>query len=228
MRKLVVSTFMSLDGVMQGPGGPEEDRSGGFEHGGWSVNYWDDVMGQTMGENFSKSFDLLLGRKTYEIFAAHWPHITDDPAADMLNNAVKHVASTTLDAVDWNNSTLLEGDVPAAVAALKAQDGPELSVQGSGNLIQTLLQHDLVDEFRVWTFPVVIGGGKRLFGEGAIPSALRVVDSKTSTTGVLMTTYERAGEIDYGSFVLEPPTDAEAARREQIAESDRPAQPRRP
>ena len=217
MRKLVVSTFMSLDGVMQGPGGPEEDRSGAFEHGGWSVNYWDEVMGQTMGESFSQPFDLLLGRKTYEIFAAHWPYITDDPTADTLNNAVKHVASTTLDTVDWNNSTLLEGDVPAAVAALKAQDGPELSVQGSGDLIQTLLRHDLVDEFRVWTFPMVIGSGKRLFGVGAIPAAFRVVESKTSTTGVLMTTYERAGGIDYGSFALEQPTEAEAARREQAA-----------
>ncbi len=134
-----------------------------------------------------------------------------------MNAAVKHVASTTLDTVDWNNSTLISGDVPAAVAALKAQDGPELSVQGSGNLIQTLLQHDLVDEFRVWTFPVVIGTGKRLFGEGAVPAALRVVDSKTSTTGVLLTTYERAGEIDYGSFALAEPTDAEAARRRQLA-----------
>lgn len=217
MRKLVVSTFMSLDGVMQGPGGPEEDPSGGFTHGGWSVNYWDDAMGQTMGESFSRPFDLLLGRKTYEIFAAHWPYVTDDPAADTLNAAVKHVASTTLAKVEWNNSTLLQGDVPAAVAALKAQDGPDLSVQGSGNLIQTLLQHDLVDEFRVWTFPVVLGGGKRLFGEGAVPAALRVTDARTSGTGVLMTTYERAGEIDYGSFALEEPTDAEAVRRRQLA-----------
>ncbi len=213
MRKLVVSTFLSLDGVMQGPGGPEEDPSGGFTHGGWSVNYWDDVMGKVMGEAFSQPFELLLGRRTYEIFAAHWPYVTDDPGADKLNSIPKHVASTTLDRVDWNNSTLIAGDVATYVAALKNQDGPEIQVHGSGDLIQTLLKHDLVDEFRAWTFPVLVGAGKRLFGDGTVASGLRLVDTRISGTGVVMATYQRAGDIDYGTFALDEPTDAEVARR---------------
>jgi dihydrofolate reductase len=213
MRKLVVSTFLTLDGVMQAPGGPEEDPSGGFTHGGWSVNYWDELMGQVMGEATSRPFDLLLGRKTYEIFAAHWPHASEEEGAGVFNNATKHVASRTLDAVQWQNSTLLEGDAAEAVARLKEEDGPEIQVHGSGNLIQTLLGHDLVDELRVWIFPIVLGTGRRLFADGAVPRGLKLVDSKTSTTGVLMTTYERAGEIEYGSFALEEPTEAEAERR---------------
>src|SRR5215207_5000726 len=174
MRKLAVSTFLTLDGVMQAPGGPEEDPTGGFTHGGWSVNYWDELMGQAMGEAMSRPFDLLLGRKTYEIFAAHWPYATDQPAADVLNSATKYVASTTLDAVEWQNSILLEGDVAEAVSRLKEEEGPEIQVHGSGNLIQTLLEHDLVDEYRLWTFPVVLGTGKRLFADGAIPGALKL------------------------------------------------------
>jgi dihydrofolate reductase len=216
MRKLVVSTFLTLDGVMQAPGGPEEDPSGGFTHGGWSVNYWDDLMGQAMGEAMSRPFDLLLGRKTYEIFAAHWPHATDEPAADVLNSATKHVASTTLDAVEWQNSSLLEGDVAEAVAGLKEEEGPEIQVHGSGNLIQTLLAHDLVDEYRLMIFPVVLGTGKRLFADGAIPRGLELVDSRTSTTGVVIATYERGGEVEYGSFALEEPTEAEVERRQRL------------
>jgi dihydrofolate reductase len=218
MRKLVVSTFMSLDGVMQAPGGPEEDPSDGFTHGGWSVNYWDDTMGQAMDEAFGQPFELLLGRKTYEIFAAHWPQITDDPAADKLNSVPKHVASTTLDRVEWNNSTLINGNVAEQVATLKDQPGPEIQVHGSWDLIQTLLKHDLVDEFRLWIFPVLIGSGKRLFGEGTIPSGLRLVDTKTSSTGVVIATYERAGTIDYGSFALDEPTEAEVERRQRLTE----------
>ena len=213
MRRLVVSTFLTLDGVMQAPGGPEEDPTGGFAHGGWSVNYWDDLVGQAMGEAMTPPFDLLLGRRTYEIFAAHWPHATDQPGADVLNSARKYVASTTLAAVEWQNSTLLEGDVGEAVARLKEEDGPEIQVHGSGNLIQTLLEHDLVDEYRLMIFPVVLGTGKRLFADGAVPCALKLVDAKTSTTGVLIATYERGGEVAYGSFALEEPTDAELQRR---------------
>ena len=220
MRSIVVSTFVTLDGVLQAPGGPEEDPSGGFAHGGWSVNYWDDEMGAAMGEAFAKPWDLLLGRRTYEIFNAHWPHITDDPIADKLNSARKYVASRTLNEVTWNNTTLLQGDVGQAVAALKEEDGPDISVQGSGDLIQTLLQHDLVDEFRIWTFPVVVGPGKRLFGEGTVPGGLELVDSKTSTTGVVMATYRRAGDIPLGSFALESPTDEEVARRARIAKEE--------
>jgi dihydrofolate reductase len=219
MSALVVSTFLTLDGVMQAPGGPEEDPTGGFTHGGWSVNYWDDVMGQQMGEALSKPFDLLLGRKTYEIFAAHWPHVTDDQGAEKLNSATKYVASTTLDNVEWSNSTLIKGDVPEQVARLKEEAGPEIQVHGSWNLIQTLLKNDLVDEYRLWTFPLVLGSGKRIFGDGTIPAGLKLVDSRTSTTGVLMATYERGGEREYGSFALDEPTEAEVERRRRLAGS---------
>jgi dihydrofolate reductase len=217
MRKLVVNTFVSLDGVMQAPGGPEEDPTGGFEHGGWSVSFWDDQMMKAMGEFMGKPFDLVLGRKTYEIFAAHWPH-TDDPGAAELNRATKYVASRTLDILEWENSQRLAGDVGEAVARLKEEDGPELQVHGSSDLIQTLLRHGLIDQFRVWTFPVVLGTGKRLFGEGAPPVALSLVDSQVSSTGVVMTTYEPAGDIPKGSFALEEPTEAELRRRGRLRE----------
>jgi dihydrofolate reductase len=213
MRRLTVNTFLTLDGVMQAPGGPEEDRSGGFEYGGWSFTYWDDLMGQVMGQALATPFDLLLGRKTYEIFAAHWPHITNDPTADALNGATKYVASRTLKKVDWANSILIEGDVASYVARLKQQDGREIQVHGSADLLQTLLQHDLVDELRLWTFPVVVGKGKRLFGDGATPGKLALVDAKTSSTGVVIATYRPAGEVETGSFALEEPTQAELERR---------------
>jgi dihydrofolate reductase len=218
MRRLVVNTFLTLDGVMQAPGGPDEDPTGDFTHGGWSVNYWDDLMGQAMDEAVSAPFDLLLGRRTYEIFAAHWPYVTNDPMADKLNTAAKYVASRSLDNLEWKNSRLIDGDVAEAVARLKEEEGPELQVHGSGNLIQTLLEHDLVDEFRLWIFPLVLGTGKRLFADGTIPAGLRLTDSTTSTTGVLVATYERAGEVEYGSFALEEPTDAELERRRQVAD----------
>lgn len=218
MRKLVASTFMTLDGVMQAPGGPEEDPSGGFTHGGWSVNYWDGMMGAAMDEAMSEPCDFLLGRKTYEIFAAHWPYITGDPVADRLNSAAKYVASTTLDSVGWNNSTLIKGDVGQQVAGLKESNGIELQVQGSWKLIQTLLKHDLIDEYRLWIFPVVLGNGKRLFGEGTIPAGLTLRHAKTSTTGVVMATYEQAGAVEVGSFALEEPTDAEIDRRQRLTD----------
>jgi dihydrofolate reductase len=210
MRKILVNTFLSLDGVMQAPGGPEEDPAGGFTHGGWSVNYWDDAMGQLMGEVMGKPFDLLLGRKTYEIFAAHWPH-SDEPGADALNNATKYVVSTTLRSADWKNSTLIRDNVPEAMARLKEQDGPEIQVHGSGNLIQTLLKHNLVDVFSLFIFPVLLGSGKRLFADGTVPAGLRVVDTKTSTTGVIMARYEPAGELITGTFALEQPSESERA-----------------
>jgi dihydrofolate reductase len=199
MRKLLVTTFVTLDGVMQAPGGPEEDPSGGFGHGGWSAGYWDAAMGDWMGEIMGGPFDLLLGRRTYEIFAGYWPTSTE-PGADQLNAATKHVASRSLDKVEWRNSRLLEGDAADAVLALKETEGPELQVHGSGNLIQTLLEQDLIDEFRVWVFPVVLGTGKRLFGEGAVPAGLELVDSKVASTGVVLLTYRRAGDPKYGSF----------------------------
>jgi dihydrofolate reductase len=221
VRNIVVGTFLSLDGVMQAPGGPEEDPTGGFVHGGWSVNYWDDLMGQRMDESIIKPFDLLLGRKTYEIFAAHWPHVSGEPMADALNRATKYVVSTTLDTAEWRNSVLIrpgERDVPEQIRRLKEQDGPEIQVHGSGQLIQTLLRHDLVDRYRLMIFPVLIGSGKRLFADGTIPAGLRLVETKTSPSGVIMATSERAGAIDYGSFALEEPTEAEVERRRRLGD----------
>jgi dihydrofolate reductase len=200
MRKLIVSTFLTIDGVMQAPGGPEEDDSGGFTHGGWSVNYWDDLMGEVMTEAFSVPFDLLLGRRTYEIFAAYWPHAPEEAGAKQLNDAAKYVVSHGHPALEWSPSILIEGDAAEGVAQLKETDGPELQVHGSGNLVQTLMRHSLVDEYRLWVFPLVIGSGKRLFADGTIPAGLRLVDSKVSTTGVVIGTFEPAGEIVTGSF----------------------------
>jgi dihydrofolate reductase len=216
MRDLIVNTFLTLDGVMQAPGGPEEDPTGGFPYGGWSVNYWDEQMGEVMGEAMSRPFDLVLGRKTYEIFAAHWPHATEQEGAKQLNEATKYVASRTLRSLDWQNSTLIEGDAGAGVAAIKQEEGPELQVHGSGNLIQTLLRHNLIDGFRLWIFPVVVGPGKRLFADGTVPSGLKLVDNKVSSTGVFIGTYVPAGEIATGSFALEDPTDAEVERRRNL------------
>ena len=212
MRELVVNAFLTLDGVMQAPGGPEEDPSGGFDHGGWSHGYWDEQMQAVMGESMSKPFDLVLGRRTYEIFAAHWPH-SDGPAAEVLNTATKHVASTTLKELDWENSKLIEGQVPDGIRALKEEDGPELQVHGSANLIQTLLEHGLVDEFRVWIFPLVLGKGKRLFDGGTLPAGVELASSQVSSTGVIIATYRTGAEIKYGSFVPDTPSEAELARR---------------
>ena len=215
MRKLVVNTFMSLDGVMQSPGGPEEDPTGGFAYGGWGANYFDDEMMGRVSE--SGPYELLLGRGTYEIFAAHWPY-DEGPIADQLNSTRKHVASRTLDGADWNNSTLITGDVAEYVAELKRQDGPEIQVHGSVGLIQTLLEHDLIDEYRLWIFPLVLGKGKRFFGAGTIPGGMKLVDSASSKTGVTINTYERAGDIDLGSFEFDEPTEAEMERRKRLAE----------
>jgi dihydrofolate reductase len=212
MRKLKVTTFLTLDGVMQAPGGPEEDPSGGFRHGGWSVSYWDDQLSQEMAEFMGRPYELLLGRKTYEIFAAYWPQSTD-PGADGLNSARKHVASTTLRSVTWNNSTLIKGDVPAYVTNLKQQSGPEIQVHGSGQLIQTLLQDDLVDEFHLLVFPIVLGSGKRLFAGGTVPAAFKSRDVKTTGTSVIIATYARSGAVKYGSFAPEEAPAAEVTGR---------------
>jgi dihydrofolate reductase len=201
MRKLIVQTFLTLDGVMQAPGGPGEDDDGGFAYGGWSVNYWDDQMGQVMGEATSRPFAMVLGRRTYDIMAAYWPTAPEEEGAKVFNDATKYVASRSRpDLQAWSNSVLIEGDAADGLAALKRADGPELQVHGSANLIQTLLRHSLVDEFRLWVFPLVIGSGKRLFADGAVPSGLRLVDSKVSSTGVVMGTWQPAGEIVPGSF----------------------------
>jgi dihydrofolate reductase len=214
MRTLAVNTFMSLDGVMQAPGGPEEDPTGGFMHGGWAANYFDDeMMGQVADAD---PYELLLGRGTYEIFAAHWPY-DEGPIADQLNSTRKHVASTTLEQVEWNNSTLITGDVAEYVATLRSQDGPEIQVHGSPGLIQTLLEHDLIDEYRLWIFPVVLGTGKRFFGDGTIPGGLKLVATRASKTGVTINTYERAGDVNSGSFEFDEPTEAEIERRRRLA-----------
>ncbi|MCL4368500.1 MAG: dihydrofolate reductase family protein [Actinobacteria bacterium] len=205
--RLTVTTFLTLDGVMQGPGGPDEDRSGGFDHGGWLVPYADEDMNRYVAEQFAAVDGFLLGRRTYEIFAAWWPHVTDesDPVAARLNSLPKYVASRTLQSVAWNNSTLLAGDVAEEVGKLRDQPGRELQVHGSGDLIQTLMRHDLVDEYRLWVYPVVLGSGKRLFRDGIVPRSLRLLDSKKTSTGVLMNTYERGGQVESGSFELPRP-----------------------
>ncbi len=196
--RIVVADFISLDGVVQAPGGPDEDRSEGFEHGGWMVGYWDDELAEAMGESMTPPFDLVLGRRTYEIMARHWPH-TDEPGAELMNGATKHVASTTLTRLDWQNSTLLEPNVVDGIRALKAGDGPELQVHGSANLIQTLLEHELVDVYNLIVFPVVLGAGKRLFPEGVTPAGLRLTNCQATEKGVVILSYESAGKPTYGT-----------------------------
>ena len=186
---------------MQAPGGPEEDKAGGFEWGGWSFGYWDDFLGNVMGEQMGNPFDLLLGRKTYDIFAAYWPRIgNEDPTASKLNNARKYVVSTTLNKPQWANTTVIRNNVAQEIRKLKEGDGLELQVHGSGNLIQTLLKHDLVDEFRLKIYPVTLGKGKRLFAEGTIPAGFKLIESKASPKGVIVATYARAGKVKTGSF----------------------------
>jgi dihydrofolate reductase len=218
MRKLIASTFVSLDGVMQAPGGPQEDPSGGFALGGWSFSFWDELMGQALSGFDGRDRELVLGRRTYEIFEAHWPYQpSDDPVAQTLNSARKHVASRTLGALEWANSTLLGPDVAGAVAALKAKPGLDLQIIGSAGLIQSLQAVSLIDEYNVWTFPVVLGRGKRLFEASAQPQALRLVSSRASTTGVVMSTYVPAGAVPLGTFEQEQPSAKELARRERLA-----------
>jgi dihydrofolate reductase len=200
MREVLVTTFLTLDGVMQAPGGPEEDESDGFTYGGWSVNHWDETMNHVMGEAMSVPFDLLLGRRTYELFSSYWPNAPEEAGGKPLNDATKYVASRSHPTLEWAPSVLIDGDAAEGVAKLKEGDGPELQVHGSGNLIQTLLRHNLVDRFRLWVFPVVIGSGKRLFADGATPAGLKLVDSTVSSTGVVIGTYEPAGELVTGSF----------------------------
>lgn len=200
MRKIIVLTFLTLDGVMQAPGGPTEDTSGGFKYGGWTFPYFDEVSGKFMEEQMSKPFDLLLGRKTFEIFASYWPqHEHEWPG---INDATKYVASNTLTKHDWSNSVFIGGnDVPKKIQELKKQKGANIQVHGSGNLIQTLLKHDLIDELWLKTFPIILGSGKRLFAQGTIPAAFKLMNSKVSPSGVIFANYERAGEVKTGSFL---------------------------
>jgi len=218
MRRLIASTFASLDGVMQAPGGPEEDPTGGFTLGGWMVGYDDDSTDISAAGFDGKDRELVLGRRTYQIFEAYWPYQPDDhPIARTFNAAKKYVASRTLRVLDWNNSTLLHGDVVSAILTLKGQPGPDLQIIGSGNLIQTLQAASVIDEYHVWTFPLVLGRGKRLFSEASRPSALRLVRAQVSTTGVVMSTYVPGGDIQPGSFPGAEPSEKELARRKAMA-----------
>jgi dihydrofolate reductase len=217
MRKLVAAAFVSLDGVMQAPGAPPEDPTGGFTFGGWIVPYWDEPMGRFMDELFSSPFALLLGRNTYEIFAAHWPFVeAGDPIGERFNAVTKYVATSSAEPLTWANSIALRRDVAAEVERLKREDGPTLLTQGSSVLLQTLLAHDLIDEFRLLVFPLVLGPGKRLFGGGTRPGALKLVSNTVSTSGVVMSVYGRAGAISTGTFELAQPSEAEIARRERM------------
>jgi dihydrofolate reductase len=198
MRKITVLTFITLDGVMQAPGGPTEDTSGGFTFGGWTVPYFDEFLGQVMTEQMGQPFDLLLGRKTFEIFAAYWPQHPEEGAG--INQATKYVASNTLTSHDWQKTVFLKGNVADEIKKLKGQDGPDLQVHGSANFIQTLLKHDLIDEFWLKIFPLSLGKGKRLFGQGTMPASFTLAESKSSPSGVIIANFKRAGEIKTGSF----------------------------
>jgi dihydrofolate reductase len=219
MRKLIATTMVSLDGILQAPGGPDEDPTGGFAFGGWSFAFWDDAPDRDMRGLDGKDRELVLGRKTYEIFEAYWPYqAVDNALAQTLNAAKKHVASRTLKKpLQWNNSVLLLGDLVASVAALKAEPGLDLQIIGSGNLIQSLQVASLIDEYNVWTFPVVLGRGKRLFEASAKAGALRLAATQTSATGVLMSTYVPAGDVPIGSFAQPEPSAKEVERRARMA-----------
>jgi dihydrofolate reductase len=218
MRRIVATAFISLDGVMQAPGGPEEDPTGGFTLGGWTAPHFDASVGGAMGEVFSRPFDLLLGSKTYDVFAAHWPYVTDpnDPIAGLFNQITKHVASRAKPRLEWMNSRWLGADTVASLKQLKAEDGPDLLVQGSSDFLQTLWRHGLVDEFTVLVFPLVLGKGKRLFGDGAVPAGLKLVKSQAFPTGVIAATYQPDGPIKTGSFQLAEPSEAELERRRKL------------
>lgn len=217
MRRIVAATFVSLDGVMQAPGGPEEDPTGDFRFGGWTFPIFDEETGAALGGIFEKPFDLLLGRKTYDIFAAHWPHAGDDPIATAFNSVTKYVATHSHATLAWQNSKSLGDDIVATLKSIKQSDGPDLLIQGSSNLIQTLLQHALIDEFTLLIFPVVLGNGKRLFGNGTTPSAMKLTKSRSFGSGVIVATYEPDGEVKTGSFQLTDPSPEEIERRKNLA-----------
>lgn len=219
MRKLIATTFVSLDGVMQAPGGPQEDPTGGFAFGGWVFSHWDESVAHDMKGLDGKDRELVLGRRTYEIFEAYWPYQpAGNPIAKSLNAARKHVASRTLKKpLQWNHSTLLDGEAAEAVAALKREEGLDLQIIGSGHLIQALRAASLIDEYNVWTFPVVLGRGKRLFETDTKPGGLRLVGSRVSSTGVVMSSYVPTGDVPPGSFVQDEPSAKETERRAKLA-----------
>ena len=227
MRRIITTAFISLDGVIQAPGGPQEDPTGGFEYGGWTTTYGDEAIGAAIGEGMSRPFDLLLGRNTYDIFAAHWPYIATDPSSDTyeegeagiartFSRVTKYVATHEPDTLGWENTQWLGKDAVAAIRDLKNEDGPALQIWGSSNLVQQLLAADLVDEFQLMIYPLVLGKGKRLFGDGAMPAALRLEKSQASVSGVIIATYRRGGEIKTGSFERAEPSKAELERRRKL------------
>jgi dihydrofolate reductase len=218
MRKIITGAMVSLDGVMQAPGGPQEDPTSGFELGGWVWPYADEVFGQAIDEMFGPPFDLLLGRRTYEIFAAHWPYAEGGPhdgIARRFNSVTKYVATRSNMELTWKGSVALH-DAAADIARLRREDGHALVTQGSSDLIQTLLANDLIDEIRTFTFPIVLGNGKKLFGDGARPAAFKLVDNKVTTTGVTIARYQRAGGVVTRDYAMDPPTPAEVARRDRM------------
>lgn len=220
MRKIIVSTFLTMDGVLQAPGGPEEDTSNHFKWGGWSFPYWDDLMNEAMAKIMSTPFDLLLGRRTYEIFAAHWPYQQNDPIGELFNRIQKYVVATTPIDLSWQNSVLVTGDVVCELKKLKEQDGPNLLVHGSSRLMQTLLSNHLVDALHPWTFPITLGEGKRLFEEGTQALEWKVTEATVSTTGVIMGSYVPDGNVKTGSFAPDTISKAEIARREKFAREE--------
>ena len=219
MRKIIAGVFQSLDGVMQAPGAPEEDPTGGFTLGGWSATLWDEVMDQQMGGVLGGDFDLLLGRNTYDIFAAYWPFQQGDPIGAKFDAVTKYVVTASTGPLGWANSVAINGDAAAGIAGVKASDGPDLLIQGSTKLYPALIEAGLIDRLFLMTFPLVLGGGKRLFSNGVKPGALKLVDSKVSTTGVIIATYEPAGAVPIGSFVTSEPSALEIARRKKMAQA---------
>ena len=205
MGTVTIATFLTLDGIMQAPGGPDEDRDDGFEHGGWSFPYFSDDMGTAIEEQFSRADCFLLGRRTYEIFAASWPSFPEDtdPIASRLNNLPKYVVSTTLADAEWHNSTVISGDLPTEVAKLKERHTGEIQVHGSAGLAQSLHEHGLIDEYRLFIEPVVLGTGKRLFEPGSEPTGLRLEDSKVMSKGTILAVYRRGGKPEYGTFQMD-------------------------
>lgn len=219
MRKIVAGAMISLDGVMQAPGGPDEDPTGGFRYGGWVYPHADEQFGEfIINRIFGEPFDLLLGRKTYDIFAAYWPYVeAGHPIGSMFNSVDKYVATRNPDLeLTWRESHSLAPDAVEAVRKLKAEDGPNLVTQGSTDFLQSLLRNDLADELYISIFPVMLGKGKKLFGDGPVPAGFKLVSSDVSDKGVIMTKYERSGDVETGSFATEEPTGAELERRRNL------------
>jgi dihydrofolate reductase len=216
MRKIIVPTFLTMDGVLQAPGGPEEDRTNGFKWGGWQFHYGDEITGNVLDKIFSTPFDLLLGRRTYEIFSAHWPY-QNDKIAEIFNRINKYVVATTPIDLSWKNTILINKDVVNELKKLKKQDGPDLLVHGSGRLVQTLLSNHLIDVLHTWIHPITLGKGKKLFEEGTQAQEWKLTESVVSTKGVIMATYVPGGEVKLGSFVPDKVSEAELARREKWA-----------